>query len=107
MTEHKWQSTKDVLLNRGFDTTNNHKVAKRYLIELHKGACQICGLSEWGGKPMPLVLDHISGNSEDGNLSNLRVICNNCDALTPTYKAKNKGNGRAKRRQRYQEGKSY
>lgn len=56
---------------------------------------------------MPLVLDHINGNSEDGKLSNLRVICNNCDALTDTFKAKNKGNGRAKRKERYKNGKSY
>lgn len=56
---------------------------------------------------MPLVLDHIDGHSENGQLTNLRIICNNCDALTDTYKGKNRGNGRAKRRERYKEGKSY
>jgi len=56
---------------------------------------------------MPLILDHINGNSDDNVLLNLRVICNNCDALTDHYKGKNVGNGRAKRRQRYKDGKSY
>lgn len=56
---------------------------------------------------MPLVLDHVDGDSTNGKLDNLRVICNNCDALTPTYKSKNIGKGRAFRRKRYEEGKSY
>lgn len=102
-----WEETKKNLLIEGYDNSYNHLVAKRYLIELYEGSCQICKLTEWLKKPIALVLDHINGNSEDGSLSNLRVICNNCDAQTDTYKNKNKGNGRAKRRQRYQEGKSY
>lgn len=102
-----WQESKNKLLSDGYDASYNHQIAKKYLIELSGGSCQICELFEWRGRPMPLVLDHINGNSEDGSLSNLRVICNNCDALTDTYKSKNKGQGRAKRRQRYQDGKSY
>jgi 5-methylcytosine-specific restriction endonuclease McrA len=56
---------------------------------------------------MPLVLDHIDGNSDNWDLKNLRMICCNCDALTPTYKNRNRGNGRFLRRIRYREGKSY
>jgi len=40
-------------------------------------------------------------------LKNLRLVCGNCDMLLPTYKSKNKGNGRHNRRKRYAEGKSY
>lgn len=107
MTDSWWQENKKQLLNDGYDSSSKHQIAKRYLLKLHEGKCQICTLDSWNGKPMPLVLDHINGHSEDGMLSNLRVICNNCDALTDTYKSKNKGNGRAKRRQRYKDGKSY
>lgn len=39
--------------------------------------------------------------------SNLRMICSNCDSQLPTYKSKNKGNGRHYRTKRYEEGKSY
>lgn len=48
-----------------------------------------------------------SGRSDNNILENLRLVCPNCHALTPTYKGKNNGNGRARRRQRYREGKSY
>lgn len=107
MKDFWWQETKNKIITDGYDTSSNHKVAKKLLIELSGGKCQICNLFEWIGQPMPLVLDHISGHSEDGSLSNLRVICNNCDALTDTYKGRNKGNGRAQRRERYKVGKSY
>ena len=52
-------------------------------------------------------MDHIDGNSDNWMDNNLRLVCGNCDMQLPTYKSKNLGNGRYKRRQRYLEGKSY
>lgn len=82
---------------------------RRYLIDKHGAKCMKCGWSEVNpssGK-VPIVMDHIDGNSENNSLDNLRLICPNCDSLLPTYKSLNRGNGRHKRRKRYQEGKSY
>jgi hypothetical protein len=84
-----------------------YKTPKRYLIELRGHACEICNQTEWMGQPIPLVFDHIDGHSENAHIDNCRLVCGNCDMQLPTYKAKNKGNGRAKRRQRYADGKSY
>lgn len=81
--------------------------ARQYLISMRGHRCEICNQTEWMGQPIPLVRDHINGNSDDERLENNRMICCNCDAQTPTYKYKNKGNGRAIRRKRYAEGKSY
>jgi len=34
----------------------------------------------------------------------MRLLCPNCHAQTPTYKSKNRGNGRAYRRERWRVG---
>lgn len=84
-----------------------NKPYKSYLIAKRGHKCEMCGYAEWGGKPILLILDHIDGNSDNFELENLRIICSNCDTLTPTYKNRNKGKGRFARRQRYRDGKSF
>lgn len=51
--------------------------------------CMSCDQTEWLGNPIPLELDHIDGNSTNNQLTNLRLLCPNCHALTPTYRGKN------------------
>ena len=80
---------------------------RQYLIAKMGTSCQICGITKWRDQPVPIVMDHIDGDSTNWNRGNLRLICPNCDALLPTYKVKNRGRGRYARRQRYRQGKSY
>lgn len=54
--------------------------------------CSCCGSSRWLGYPMPLELDHIDGVRTNNTLENLRLLCPNCHALTPTYRGRNKRN---------------
>lgn len=77
------------------------------LIKYFKNTCTCCGNKEWMGEDIPLEVHHKDGNSENNILTNLELLCPNCHALTDTYKGKNVGNGRYKRRERYAEGKSY
>lgn len=101
---HKWILKKESI-EKG--ESCEPRVLKKYIKEKNGEVCSICGLTKWRGKAIPLVMDHINGNHKNNDPSNLRLVCGNCDMQLPTYKSKNMGNGRHKRRQRYAEGKSY
>ena len=102
----EWNQRKIIIDTEGCFPSSS-KVTRRYLIEKHGNVCSICKSINWFGESIPLVLDHIDGNSDNWLVENCRMICPNCDTFTPFYKGKNKGNGRFSRRQRYLKGLSY
>jgi 5-methylcytosine-specific restriction endonuclease McrA len=53
--------------------------------------CARCRRHTWEGGPIPLELDHIDGDRTNNLLENLRLLCPNCRALTPTYRGRNIG----------------
>jgi 5-methylcytosine-specific restriction endonuclease McrA len=64
---------------------------KKFLIAKHGPICAECG---WSGKnPFTgrwiVDLDHVDGNHGNYHPSNFRLLCPNCHAMTPTYKALN------------------
>ncbi len=72
---------------------------KKYLRQKFGDKCVLCGWAQINPKTgkVPLVADHIDGNWRNNVESNLRLLCPNCDALTPTYAGLNRGNGRSNR----------
>ena len=69
------------------------------LLFLHYGVehkCQNCGISEWQNIKIPLELDHINGINNDNRIENLRLLCPNCHAITPTWRGRNINSGKTK-----------
>lgn len=61
---------------------HSDKLRRRLIEEGYKEArCEICRLTKWEGKPIPLELDHINSDHYDNRLENLQVVCPNCHAL--------------------------
>ena len=107
---HQWDRAKRRIEQSGLipvGSSGNPTVARRYLLETRGHACEVCGGTEWRGRPMPLVMDHVDADSANWALTNLRLVCGNCDMQLPTYKSRNRGRGRAWRRARYARGQSY
>jgi Zn finger protein HypA/HybF involved in hydrogenase expression len=80
----------DEILVKDYEYSSN-KLRKRLISEgIKEHKCECCGLNEWLGEPIPLELDHIDGDHYNNILENLKILCPNCHAKTPTYRGKNK-----------------
>ena len=93
---NQWK-TKHVIGLQGHGVVSQY--IKRYLRRKFGNRCCNCGWAKTNLKTgqVPLVADHIDGNWRNNIESNLRLLCPNCDSLTPTYAGLNRGNGRRKR----------
>ena len=103
-SKNKWNNTKNKIETGG---SVSEVTLKKYLVEKLGNICQNkkCGW-DWSKKCI-IEIEHIDGNSNNNKLSNVTLLCPNCHSLTSTYKGKNKGFGRYKRKMRYQQNKSY
>lgn len=71
---------------------NSNRLKKRLIAEgIKQHQCEGCGRREWQSRTIPLELDHINGDNRDHTLSNLRLLCPNCHALTHNYRGRNIG----------------
>lgn len=65
----------------------SHKLKNRLFKEkLKEEKCEICGITEWNGKPISLELHHINGNPTDNRIENIQILCPNCHSQTDTYR---------------------
>ena len=82
----------------GKDNSNQDKFLKKYLIHRYPHgktgrACWHCDeerVNKWTGN-IPTVINHVDGNPNNQNITNLEIICCTCDALSQYYGRRGKG----------------
>lgn len=61
-----------------------------YRLGLKANKCEICGITEWNGKPIVCELHHINGDTTDNRVENLQILCPNCHSQTDNFRSRNK-----------------
>lgn len=59
---------------------------KPHLIKERGHKCENCNNKEWQGVNIPLEIEHIDGDRTNNTITNLKLLCCNCHALTPTWR---------------------
>ena len=68
-----------------------NKERKQRVLQEQNFLCNECGNTMvWNNKPLMFHLDHIDGEHQNNERSNLRCLCPNCHSQTQTYAGKNK-----------------
>lgn len=76
---------------RGRRRNRNHLKIRLLGAGLKEQRCELCGLTEWRGRPLSLELHHVNGDGLDNRLVNLQFLCPNCHSQTDSWGGKNKG----------------
>ncbi|BBA97603.1 hypothetical protein RVR_3428 [Actinacidiphila reveromycinica] len=81
------RAPEDVLVRHEGGARTRTSVLRRALAEIGvPQRCAECGTPPvWHGRPMTLEIDHVNGDRADDRAENLRLLCPNCHAVTPTW----------------------
>jgi 5-methylcytosine-specific restriction endonuclease McrA len=68
----------------------SYKLKKRLIRDgVKETKCEICGITKWNDKDVPLEVHHIDGDGYNNELNNIQLVCPNCHAQTDTYRGMN------------------
>lgn len=81
------------VMKRSFEDLSWDYKRRRVIIE-QDSKCNSCGVSEWMGARLSLEVDHIDGNTDNNDRTNLEALCPNCHSLTNTFRGRNKARGK-------------
>jgi hypothetical protein len=82
----RWMDFEEFVQRTGSFPVGKLVTIKKYLLRIRGHRCEVCGLDEWLGNPMPIEIHHIDGNHKNLQVSNFQLMCPNCHVFTPTYK---------------------
>jgi hypothetical protein len=63
---------------------------KPHLIKERGHCCENCKNTHWLNELIPLEIEHIDGDRTNNELLNLKLLCCNCHAQTPTWRRRKK-----------------
>ena len=63
----------------------SYSYLKEVIFEEQDNECNLCGNSEWLGKPIKLQLHHNDGNKKNKHRDNLEMLCLNCHSFTDNF----------------------
>lgn len=89
ITPAPWVMPIEELLVVGRRTQRGHLKGRLLREGLKENRCEICGISEWQGRPINVQLHHKNGDGLDNRLINLEFLCPNCHSQTDTYGGRN------------------
>lgn len=99
-----WSTINDKAWNRNksikdYSQYTKKTSIKKKLLKERGHKCEKCLLTTWNEELIPLEMDHIDGDKTNNELSNLKLLCCNCHAQTPTWRGRKKQNGTLVQRQ--------
>ena len=96
---HYKQRSKLLELGQYRQVLSRSQFIRRYLVDKLGEKCSRCGWSERHSITgnIPIEVEHIDGDWRNNAPQNLTLLCPSCHSLTPTYRALNRGQGRAHR----------
>ena len=86
MTHQVWNRGLEII---PFENLIRSDSIKKRLVKERGYCCENCKLYMWQNKPIPLELEHIDGNNRNNERNNLKLLCPNCHAFTPTWRGRN------------------
>lgn len=94
-----WLNGNMSVTRHGGQSSEPRPFVKEYLKETRGDCCEVCGFDELAPDGRSIIqMDHIDGDHMNNAIDNLKLLCPNHHAMTPTFGSRNKNSTRAYRR---------
>lgn len=82
-----------------YKPSGSNRLIRRYLVLKFGEQCSQCNWNKRHARTgrVPVEVEHIDGDWQNNQLSNLTLLCPNCHSLTNTFRGLNRGKGRPHR----------